>query len=160
MDIFVDARSLLLRARSLKDMEELECLRFVTDIVDIVFQMTRAEWLRPEATERDIAARCREFLISRGFAAVEDVMGAAGANSLLPRGLPTDHAVREGELTLAEIICERLASADRIRFTNSGTEGTMIERQSPNKYNSLKSASKSCWKIGKRAYNSYKTNFI
>ena len=103
VDIFVDARPLLLRARSLKDMEELECLRFVTDIVDIVFQMARAEWLRPEATERDIAARCREFLISSGFESVEDVMCAAGANSLLPRALPTDHAVREGELVILGI---------------------------------------------------------
>ncbi len=102
-DLFADARPLLLRARSLKDMEELECLRFVTDIVDIVFQMARAEWLRPERTEREIAARCQEFLISSGFESVEGVMCAAGANSLLPRGLPTDHAIKEGELVILGI---------------------------------------------------------
>jgi glutamate-1-semialdehyde 2,1-aminomutase len=36
------------------------------------------------------------------------------------------YAPTECELTLAEMICERLASADRIRFTNSGSEAVMM----------------------------------
>ncbi len=43
------------------------------------------------------------------------------AQRLLSVSMPT-----EQEVTLAEIVCERLPAVDRLRFTNSGTEGVML----------------------------------
>jgi Xaa-Pro aminopeptidase len=99
-----DARPALLRARSMKDMEELEYLRFVTDLVDMGFHQARSEWLRPGVTEREIAARCQEFLISTGFESVEGILCAAGPNSLLPEIFPTERAIAEGELVIFGIM--------------------------------------------------------
>ena len=100
----VDAHPAMLKARTLKDMEELEYLRFVTDIADIAFQRTRTEWLQPGATEREIAAKCQGFLVSSGFESVENLMCAAGVNSLKPESLPTDRPIEEGELVIFGIL--------------------------------------------------------
>ncbi len=99
-----DARPALLRARSMKDFEELEYLRFVTDLVDMGFHHARSEWLRPGVTEREIAARCQEFLISSGLESVEGILCAAGPNSLLPEIFPTERAIAEGELVIFGIM--------------------------------------------------------
>jgi len=45
----------------------------------------------------------------------------AQAERLLSIAMPT-----EQEIELAEIICDRISGAERIRFTNSGTEGVML----------------------------------
>jgi glutamate-1-semialdehyde 2,1-aminomutase len=45
----------------------------------------------------------------------------AQAERLLSAAMPT-----EAEITLAEMVCERLSGVERVRFTNSGTEGVMF----------------------------------
>lgn len=45
----------------------------------------------------------------------------AQAHRLLSVSMPT-----EGEIHLAEILCDRLPGVERVRFTNSGTEGVMF----------------------------------
>lgn len=49
--------------------------------------------------------------------------------SLTVVGLPT-----EGEITLAELLCDRIASIDHIRFCNSGTEAVMYGIQAARAY--------------------------
>jgi glutamate-1-semialdehyde 2,1-aminomutase len=45
----------------------------------------------------------------------------AQARTLMSVAMPT-----ESEIALAEVLCERVASVERVRFTNSGTEAVML----------------------------------
>lgn len=126
-----DAHPVMLKARATKDMEELEHLRFVTDIADIAFQRARTELLHPGVSEREIAAKCQEFLISSGFESVENLMCASGVNTLKPEPLPTERPIREGDLVILGILGTG-PEGYRVRVQRTfkcGAEGNAVLRE-------------------------------
>ena len=126
-----NAHPIMLKARATKDMEELEHLRFVTDIADIAFQRVRSELLQPGVSEREIAAKCQEFLITSGFESVENLMCASGANTLKPEPFPTERLIREGDLVILGILGTG-PGGYRVRVQRTfkcGIEGNVVNRE-------------------------------
>ena len=99
---------IFLRARSVKDEVEVRRIKRASAVQDRIFRALEQE-IRPERSERDIAAKAVEIAISSGLSmsgsdsALSPIIVASGPNGALPHSELTGRKVKRGDLVVADI---------------------------------------------------------
>ncbi len=89
-------------ARRIKDPSELRLISIAVERAETAFREIRP-FIRPGATERQVALRLEESLKKRGCRTLPfDIIVAAGNNSSMPHAQPTDNRIRPGDLVIVD----------------------------------------------------------
>jgi Xaa-Pro aminopeptidase len=98
-----DGSQLMLRARELKTVEEIELLEQAAAIVDAVYEQIY-EMLRPGVTENQIVAHAMRFLFELGSEQVEAINAVSGPRSNPHPHVFSDRLLRPGDTAFFDII--------------------------------------------------------
>ena len=91
--------------RSVKDEEELDCMRLAAAIGDKVFYKI-LEDIKPGVTEKEISAKIDYYLkLFGGDKSSFDTICVSGVNSSLPHGVPTDKKIENGDFVTMDFGC-------------------------------------------------------
>ena len=83
--------------RSIKDKSEIENMQKAQQLTDKAFSYI-LDYLKPGATEKEIALKMEFFMRERGSEGVAfDFIVVSGKNSSLPHGVPTDKKIEKGD---------------------------------------------------------------
>ena len=91
------------RARVVKTIDEIEHLKMSSSIGDAAMWHVKHEWLKPGITERQIEAKVRDFMLSRGCEIIYDIIVASGGNTSPYRRWATDKLIQQGDLLIVDI---------------------------------------------------------
>lgn len=90
------------RLRSVKDAEELRCIKKAQQIAGTAFDSI-LKFIKPGVTEREIALELDRCMLMNGAEAISfDTIALSGANTSMPHGVPSDKKVCEGEFVLMD----------------------------------------------------------
>lgn len=101
--LFQPANGLIATLRRRKDASELAAMRRAAAIVDGVTPQI-ADWIRPGATERDVAHRMQSAIREAGGLPTFCIV-ATGANGAEPHHLTDDTPILEGDIVIADFGC-------------------------------------------------------
>ncbi len=88
--------------RSVKDEQELECIRKAQEIAERAFDDILG-FIREGVTERQIALELDRLMLSCGAEALSfETIALSGANTSMPHGVPSDKPVKRGEFVLMD----------------------------------------------------------
>lgn len=90
------------RLRTIKDDEELRCIKKAQEIAETAFDAI-LNFIRPGITEREIALELNRQMLINGAEDISfETIALSGANTSMPHGVPSDKMVCEGEFVLMD----------------------------------------------------------
>ena len=113
--------------RSLKDDSELESIKKAQVLTDAAFSYI-LDFIKPGATEREIALKMEFFMRERGSEGVAfDFIVVSGKNSSLPHGVPTDKKIEKGDFVTMDF--GGVVNGYRSDMTRTVAVGNVTDKQ-------------------------------
>lgn len=100
--MFVDARIIMNPIRSIKSLYEISQLVYAGKLIDSVHQKV-PELVTVGETERSVANKIRDEILSSGHEKVDFVIVASGENSASPHHEPSDRRISNGDVLVIDI---------------------------------------------------------
>jgi Xaa-Pro aminopeptidase len=99
----VETESMIESLRSVKDEDEIECIKKACEITDNAFNYI-VNNLKFGMTEKQLANKIERYMISEGADGVAfETIVASGENSSKPHSEPTDRVIKQGDIVLIDM---------------------------------------------------------